>query len=125
MSTESNLDNRSATAAADLSAKQFYAVTEGSTGIDVSTAAKSIDGILQDKPTSGQVGCYARRGRSKAAISASQTITKGGLLEVASGGTLVPIASGIAVAKAMESLTSVAAVRLISVELLPAAGVYA
>jgi len=125
MSVESNLSSRSEVAAADLSAKQFYAVTVGSTGMDVSTAAKSIDGILQDKPTSGQVGCYAHSGRTKAAISASQTITKGGLLEVASGGTLVPIASGIAVAKAMESLVSVAAVRLITVELLPAAGVYA
>jgi len=125
MSTESNLDNRSEIAASDLSANQFYAVTVGSTGLAIATAAKSCDGILQDKPISGQIGCYARRGRTKAAISASQTITKGGLLEIASGGTLVPIASGIAVAKAMESLVSVAAVRLISVELLPAAGLYA
>ena len=125
MSTESNLDSRSEVAAADLSAKQFYAVTVGSTGMNVSTAAKACDGILQDKPTSGQVGQYARRGRTKAAISASQTVTKGGLLEVDTGGTLIPIASGTAVAKAMESLVSVAAVRLISVELLPGSALYA
>ncbi len=125
MSLQSNQSTRSALAAADLSAKQFYAVTEGSAGINVSTAAKNIDGILQDKPTSGSTGVYCKTGRTKAAISASQTITKGDRLEVDTGGTLIPVASGTAVAKAMESLTSVAAVRLITVELLPSNAAYA
>lgn len=112
----------SAVANADLSGKQYYAVSRVSGNkIDLSTAAKAIAGILQDKPISGQVGSYARSGVTKAAIAASQTLTAGvTLLEVASGGTLVVLASGIAVAKALESLDgTIAAVTLIAVELLP------
>lgn len=125
MAFEQALDTRSEVAAADLSAKQFYAVTEGSTGINLATAAKNCSGILQDKPGSGKVGTYAVRGISKVAITASTAITKGAQLEVDTGGTLKTLASGIAVAVALESLSSVAAVRLISAEITLGVGVYA
>lgn len=118
MSVENSLQTRSRTAAADLSAKQFYAVKMTSTGIDVATAAKTIVGVLQDKPASGKTGTIAVSGVTKAAISASQTISVGDLLEVDTGGTLIPHASGTIVAQALEALTSVAAVRLITVELI-------
>lgn len=112
---------RSSTSTADLSAKQYYAVDKG----DVAVAAKAIDGILQNNPVSGKQMCIQFGGVSKVAIAASQTVTAGDLLEVTTGGTLIPIASGIAVARALESLTSVAAVRVIGAMLLPAAGVHA
>lgn len=115
-------------ASADLSAKQYYAVkfdtTTAESGISLATAAKNIDGILQDKPTSGMAGAVCIFGITKAAISASQTITSGQLLEVGSGSTLVPIASGTAIAKALEPLTSNAAVCLVTVLLLKSAAVY-
>lgn len=107
---------RTIVAAADLSAKQYFALNAG----NVATAAKAIDGILQDNPVSGGIGAIAVRGITKAVIAASQTLTKDvTLLEVASGGTLTPVASGIAVAIARESLVSVAATRIVAVELLP------
>lgn len=125
MAFDSNLETRSEVAAADLSAKQFRTVLLASTGVNISAAGKNITGILQNSPASGQMATYAIRGRTKAAISASQTITKGGQLEVDTGGTLIPLASGIAVAVACESLVSVAAVRLIAVEITLGVGLYA
>lgn len=113
-------------AAADLSAKQYYAVTDGSGGMNVSTAAKACDGILQDNPVSGKAGCYARAGITKAAISASQVLTAGvTMLEVDTGGTLKPVASGIIVAKAKETLASTASVTVVAVELLPSNALFA
>jgi hypothetical protein len=109
----------SSTAAADLSAKQFFAVSETSTGMNLSTAAKNIDGILQDNPKSGIVGEYAYDGVCKAAISASQALTAGvTLLEVDTGGTLKVLAAGTAIAKSMETLSSTAQVMIIAVKLL-------
>lgn len=105
---------------ADLSAKQFYAVDKG----DVATAGKACDGILQNNPASGKPMTIQWNGVSKGAIAASQTITKGDLLEVTSGGTLIPLASGTAVARAEEALVSVAAVRIIGVMLLPGSAVH-
>jgi len=124
MAWEENVtfSRRSFLATADLSAKQYFAFVIGS----VPTAAKAIDGILQDNPASGQVGAIAFSGSTKAAISASQTITAGTtMLEVDTGGTLKPVASGIVVAKALESLTSVAAVRFVAVQLLPSNALHA
>lgn len=116
------LNRRTMLATSDLSAKQYYAIENGV----VATAAKAIDGILQDNPVSGQPGCIAYAGITKAAIAASVTLTGGTtMLEVASGGTLTPVASGIVVAKAMEDLVSVAAVRFVSVLLLPANALHA
>ncbi len=107
---------RTIVAAADLTAKQFFAINAG----NVATAAKNIDGILQDNPASGKAGSIAVAGITKAVISASQALTKDvTLLEVDTGGTLKVVSAGTAVAKAMESLTSVAATRIVAVELLP------
>lgn len=108
---------RTIIAAADLSAKQFSPIYNN----NLATAAKNIDGILQDNPASGKAGIIAVAGVTKALISASQSLTAGvTLLEVdTAGASLKALASGIAVAKTMESLTSVAAVRIVAVELLP------
>lgn len=125
MAWEENVtfNRRTMVATADLSAKQYYAIENG----DVAVAAKACDGILQDNPVSGQAGCIAFGPCStKAAISASTTLTAGTtMLEVDTGGTLKAVASGIVVAKALESLTSVAAVRFVTVQLLPANALHA
>jgi len=113
-------------AAADLSAKQYYAVTNGSGGANVATAAKACDGILQDNPASGKAGSIARTGITKAAISASSALTAGvTMLEVDTGGTLKPVASGTIVAKALETLSSTASVCIVAVELLPSNALFA
>lgn len=113
-------------AGADLSAKQFFAVAGSSDAIVVATAAKSCMGILQDNPVSGKAGAYAYQGIVKAAISASQSLTKGVTqLEVDTGGTLKALASGVAVAIAEETLTSTASVVIIAVRLLPSNGLFA
>ncbi len=106
--------------AGSLATKQYYAVTtDTSMGLIVAVAAKDMLGILQDKPVQGQAGTVAVFGVTKAAISASQSVTKGStLFEVDTGGTLKVLSAGTAVAKARESLTSVAAVKIIEVEIL-------
>lgn len=120
MSTEGIQSNWSAPAGSNLSSKQFYAVKEDSSGnLVVAVAGHNMDGILQDKPVQGQAGNYCRDGITKAAISASQTITRGDLLKVDTGGTLTEWSTGnAAVARARESLSSVAAVMVIEVEIL-------
>lgn len=108
-------NRRTFLATADLSAKQFYAINVG----NVATAAKNIDGILQDNPASGKAGSIAVAGTTKAAISASQALTADvTLLEVDTGGTLKVLSGGTAVAKARESLSSTAQIILVTVELL-------
>lgn len=121
------LDTLPCSTAASLAAKQFYAVTtDGSMTLIAAVAAKNMLGILQDKPVVGEAGTVAVFGVSKAAISASQTLTGGTtLLEVDTGGTLKALASGTAVAKARQSLTSVAAVKIVEVEILKSNALYA
>jgi hypothetical protein len=123
MAYEENLttNRRTILAKADLSAKQYYAVSAvDATGMDVATAAKACDGILQDNPVLGKAGCVAYAGVTKAAISASQATTANlTQLEVDTGGTLKPVASGIVVAKALETLGSSTGVKIIAVYLEP------
>lgn len=124
MPVEENItySRRTIVAAADLSAKQYFCIYNE----NLATAAKNIDGILQDNPALGKAGSIATFGITPAAISASQALTAGvTLLEVDTGGTLKALASGVAVAKAMETLSSVASVRIISVELIKSAGLFA
>lgn len=106
--------------ASSLATKQYYAVKcDNTMSLIVAVAAKNMLGILQDKPAVGEAGTVAVFGVTKAAISASQTVTKGTtLFEVDTGGTLKVLASGTAVARARESITSVAAVKVIEVEIL-------
>lgn len=101
-----------------LATSQFHAVSNLPAMV-ISTAGANMDGILQDNPAVGQAGAVAVSGITKAAISASQTLTAGvTLLEVDTGGTLKAHASGTVVAKAMASLASNANVCLVAVELL-------
>lgn len=91
----------SAPAAADLSAKQFYAVEFDTNGnIALATAGKNMDGVLQNKPTSGQAAEIALDGISK--VTLSGTVTAGQLLQVDSGSTFTVLSGGTAVAKALE-----------------------
>jgi len=113
-------------AGADLSAKQFYAIAGSSDSMVIATAAKSCMGILQDNPISGKAGAYAYQGIVKAAISASQALTKGVTqLEVDTAGTLKILASGVPVAIAQETLASNAGIVIIAVRLLPANDLFA
>ena len=116
-----------AQAGADLSAKQFYAVSlvndtsQPVPGVHmvVSTAAKACTGILQDNPISGQAGGIQVTGITPAAISASQVVTAGTTyLEVDTGGTLLPHNAGTIVALALETVASTASITIISVQLL-------
>lgn len=124
---EGMLNTLSCPAGADLSAKQFYAVsqvndTSNPPGVHLAltTAAAACTGILQDNPVSGQAGCVQTNGITKAAISASSSVTAGTtFLEVDSGGTLKPYNAGVKVAQALEPVTSQATIAIISVRLLP------
>ena len=119
MATEAIQQLISAPAASDLSGKQYYAVQlNSSSQIALATAAKNIDGILQDKPVAGQAGTICRDGITKAAITASSAVLNGSLLEVDTAGTLKLLASGTAIAKAMEANGSAAYITVITVEIM-------
>jgi hypothetical protein len=121
MATEQNLTNISLTTNSDLSAKQYFAVSVTNAGnATLATAAKNCIGFLQNAPTSGQTATVAVSGKTKAAIT--DTISIGAQLEIASGGTLVNLASGVAVATALEAG---ATGNIISVLMLPNNGLYA
>ena len=86
----------------DLSSAQFKAVKLDSNGnIVVAGAGDRAIGILQDKPSQGQVGAVMLYGVSKAVYGAS--VTAGQELEVDSSGALVPFSSGKIVAIALEN----------------------
>ena len=102
MATEAILHNLSVPTNSDMSANQYKAVNISSTGFCVlSTAAKNIDAVLQNNPASGDTATVAIFGVSKVILSG--TVANGALMEVGSSGTFVTIASGTAVAKAMEA----------------------
>ncbi len=109
----------------DLSAKQYYAVTLASNtnGVDVATAAKACDGILQNKPTAGQAASVGIDGVSVVAITASSAVLQGSLLEVDTGGTLKLLASGTAVAVAQLATGAPASICFIPARLLPGSAV--
>jgi hypothetical protein len=119
MATEAIQQLISAPAASNLSGNQYYAVQlNSSSQIALATAAKNIDGILQDKPVAGQAGTICRDGITKAAITASSAVLNGSLLEVDTAGTLKLLASGTAIAKAMEANGSAAYITVITVEIM-------
>lgn len=109
-------------ASTDLSSYQYRAVTIDSNGqLAVATAAKNIDGILQDKPAAqGRAGLVQWGGQSKATAGGNFSI--GGLLEVGTSGKLVALASGTAVAKALEAGSDG---KIVSVKLLQSNAAYA
>ena len=125
MATEGPLlrDGAQMQANADLSAKQFFGVKVDTSAdrkvILANTGGEGIYGILQNKPTSGQAADVALVGVSKAAING--TVTRGDLLMTDNTGQFVTATGGNhAVAQALESG---AAGTLITVALMPGAGV--
>lgn len=114
-------------ATADLSGKLFCAVFfDTSGGVSVAASTKNADGILQNNPTLGGATDVAILGISKAVVSA--TVTAGQLLQVdATGnGSLIPVAGGTVVAKAMEGSGTISSgVAVIAVLILKSNALYA
>jgi hypothetical protein len=118
----SHLFSETQVAAADLSTKQFYAITDG----NVATAAKNMNGILQNNPVLGGSATVQNGGFTKAAITANVSITKGALLEVDTNGTFKTLAGGTAVARAEEAVTgAVGVIGIITVRILPSNSAFA
>jgi hypothetical protein len=88
-------DGSQVTAAADLSAKQFYAVKlTGSRQVNlVAASTDTIYGILQNKPKSGDAAEVVFAGICKAQAS-NASITAGDLLMVNSSGQVLTRTSG-------------------------------
>ncbi|NMC09524.1 MAG: hypothetical protein GYA39_00875 [Methanothrix sp.] len=103
MAVEELIYNTSVIAGIDLSAKQFYCVKLNASGqMILSGAGENALGILQDKPTSGQVGAVCCLGKSMAIYGAS--VTAGQNLASDASGKLVPATgSDAVVAVAAES----------------------
>ncbi len=126
MATESPLirDGSQTTAAADLSAKQFYAVQVSavrSVNLET-TGGKSIYGILQNKPKSGAVADVGILGISKAVIGAQ--CTAGNLLMTNTLGQLIPqTATAHSVAYALESATGTTTTAVIISVMVSAPGI--
>lgn len=91
---ESDLRTRSVPAAADLSAKQYYAVKLNSSGqIAVCGDDEFAYGILQDKPSAaGRVGCVAVGGVSRCVFGG--TVAAGDIVNVDTNGKIVALATG-------------------------------
>lgn len=85
--------NLSLEAAADLSAKQYYAVkvdTDGKAAL--AGNGENAVGILQDEPASGAFGCVQTSGVSQAI--AGDTINEGDRIGTDANGKCVPAATG-------------------------------
>jgi hypothetical protein len=124
---EGLLNTISEQAGADLSGKQFYGVALVTAAANppgvlamVGVAAKAICGVLQNNPLNGQAATIQTSGITKVAISPNQAITGGTtLLDLDTGGTFIPHATGTIVAQALDSLPSTAAIGIISARLMP------
>lgn len=103
MAWEKPLEQISLIAAADLSAKQYYAVKVDSNGkAALAGAGENAIGILQDTPAADKVGNVMTLGVSKAVYGA--TVTAGQNLSADANGKLIPTAGSAAViAVALES----------------------
>jgi hypothetical protein len=92
VANEVNFFSYSFVAAADLSAKQFYAVAIDSAGkVNVAGAGVPVAGVLTNKPTSGQEASVAILGISKAV--AGGTIAAGALVEANASGQFITISA--------------------------------
>lgn len=114
-------DGAQTTAAADLSAKQFYAVklTAARSVNLASSGGENIYGILQNKPKSGDSADAAIFGVCKAAAGAA--FAAGAKLMTDSTGRLIAQTSTNAiVAVALEAAT--AAAQIVTVKVIPTAG---
>lgn len=92
MAREEKLCNLSEVASTDLSTSQYLAVRVGATGLALAGAGEQADGVLQDKPASGDVGSYAAWGRSKVVLGA--TLAKGAQVTPNAAGKMVAATSG-------------------------------
>lgn len=102
-------------AAADLSGKQYTAVTMTSTGYASVTAATTrVDGILQNKPLAGEVCVVMKNGISK--VLAGVAVSKGVEVMCDASGRVVPAIGAGNRAWAIAREASTAANQLISVE---------
>lgn len=103
MASEQNLTCISLAAAADLSTKQYYAVTVNSSGtVELCDAAgESVTGILQNDPTSGQIATVAVGGISKGILGG--TVASGAMVKTNSSGKFV--SASAAVVDTTESLS--------------------
>lgn len=122
MSTQSiPVYDRSLKAAADLSAKQFFAVKITATDtMNLCAAVTDIGyGILQDKPKSGETGSARRLGTSKAVVDGSTAIAAGDKLGPNAAGKLVKVTTvdRPVMATALEAATTDGAI--IEVDLTP------
>lgn len=124
MAIEQRLLNYGFPASGDLSARQFCAVKLDTNGqVAVATAAKNMDGVLQDKPTAqGASAEVAMFGVSK--VTAGGTgFSAGDLLEITTNGTFqTQTSTNTVVAKA---LTAAAAGAIGSAIILKSNAVYA
>lgn len=96
MATEGTFqhDGSTWTAAADLSGKQFYAVSQTAAGAVNLATTGNIVGILLNKPTSGQAADVCTSGETKA-VAGSGGWTAGDTLEVDTGtGKLITQTTG-------------------------------
>lgn len=109
MATDSPMirDGSTFTASADLSAKQFYAVSiSGSRTVNLAAVNTGMRGILQNKPTSGQAADIAIEGVCKAL--AGGTITAGNKLQVGALSSLIVNSTGDATTVAVANESAVA-----------------
>jgi hypothetical protein len=116
MAHEIIVQNTSLVAAADYSAKQYYAVKVNASGLaELCGAGENALGILQDKPESGDVGCVMVLGESKAIYGA--TVAAGANLMTDASGRLIT-ATGtnpvIAVAKVGGAVNEIHTVYLVT-----------
>ena len=122
MATESPQisDGSQVTAAADLSAKQFYCVKlTAARAVNLSGAGDASYGILQNKPISGEVCDVALFGISKAVAGAATTA--GGPLMIDSSGRVIDKTStNTVVAMGLEAATATG--QIITVKIVPTAG---
>ena len=90
-------------AATNLGTSQYTAVSIDNTGnIVLATAAAGADGILQNNPTGGDTAAISIFGVSQALLGGTVT-NIGDLLEVGTAGALVEHATGVVVAKALQT----------------------
>lgn len=103
--SQSNMGEKTKKASEDLSSKQFYIVQMDSSG-DMEVGESATDlllGVLQDKPESGQVGCYRHEGTSK--VVASAAIAIGAYVTTTNAGKAVTTTTqgDIVIGKALEA----------------------
>lgn len=106
MAYESDPEVETFTAEEDLSAKQFYFVKQGTaeTGVLLNdTAGGPVLGVLQNKPTSGQMALVAISGTSKCSFNAS---VAAGLRATSSSDAQLAAASALTVDSSGQSATA-------------------